>query len=134
MLRELMVNCISSSKNFQHLNQTPFHSIYLLLVNTLKIYIYIYFIYLFGFPCSSVSKVSDHNAGDPGSISGFGRSPGKGNSSPLQYSCLENDMDREAWPATVYGVARGGHNQAHSTRSSSWRAGSLVEPRRIFFS
>ena len=46
MLRELMVNCISSSKNFQHLNQTPFHSIYLLLVNTLKIYIYIFILFI----------------------------------------------------------------------------------------
>ena len=37
------------------------------------------------------------NAGDPGSIPGSGRSPGEGNGNPLQYYCLENPMDREAW-------------------------------------
>ena len=41
-------------------------------------------------------KVSVYNAGDPGSIPGSGRSPGEGNSNPLQYSCLENPMDGEA--------------------------------------
>ena len=40
------------------------------------------------------------NAGDPGSIPGSGKSPGEGNGYPLQYSCLENSMDREAWQAT----------------------------------
>ena len=44
------------------------------------------------------------NAGDVGSILGSGRSPGEGNSNPLQYSCLENPMDRGAWWATVHGV------------------------------
>ena len=42
-------------------------------------------------------KASVCNAGDPGSIPGLGRFPGEGNGSPLQYSCLENPMDREAW-------------------------------------
>ena len=45
------------------------------------------------------------NIGDPGSIPGSGRSPGGGNGNPLQYSCLENPMDRGAWRATVHGVA-----------------------------
>ena len=45
-----------------------------------------------------------YNAGDPGSTPGSGRSPGEGNSNPLQYSCLENPMDRRAWWATVHGV------------------------------
>ena len=45
------------------------------------------------------------NAGDPGSIPGSGRSPGGGNGNPLQYSCLENPIDRGAWWATVPGVA-----------------------------
>ena len=45
------------------------------------------------------------NAGDMGSIIGSGRSPGEGNGNPLQYSCLGNVMDREAWQGTVYGVA-----------------------------
>ena len=48
------------------------------------------------FPGGSDSKASAHNAGDPGSFPGLGRSPGKGNSNPLQYSCLENPMDRGA--------------------------------------
>ena len=42
-------------------------------------------------------KASAYNAGDPGSIPGLGRSPGEGNGNPLQYSCLENAMDRTAW-------------------------------------
>ena len=53
-----------------------------------------------GFPGSSDSKESACSAGDPGSITGRGRSPGEGNSNPLQYSCLENSMDRGAWWAT----------------------------------
>ena len=43
---------------------------------------------------------------DPGSIPGSGRSPGGGNGNPLQYSCLENPMDRGAWQATVHGVTK----------------------------
>ena len=58
------------------------------------------------FSGGSDSKVSAYNAGDPGSIPGSGRSPGEGNSNPLQYSCLENPMDGEAWLATVHGVAQ----------------------------
>ena len=50
-----------------------------------------------GFPGGSEGKASACNAGDLGSIPGSGRSPGEGNSNPLQYSCLENPMDREAW-------------------------------------
>ena len=49
------------------------------------------------------------NAGDirgVGSIPGWGRSPGVGNGNPLQYSCLENPMDRGTWPATVHGVTK----------------------------
>ena len=65
-----------------------------------------------GFPHSSVGKESDCNAGDPGSIPGLGRYPGEGNGNPLQYSCLENPMDREAWWATVNGITRVGHNLA----------------------
>jgi len=43
--------------------------------------------------------------GDPGSISGSGRSPGERNGNPLRYACLENPTDRQAWQATVHGVA-----------------------------
>ena len=50
---------------------------------------------------------------DPGClIPGLGRSPGEGNGNPLQYSCLENPMDRGAWWATAHGVARVGHDLA----------------------
>ena len=49
---------------------------------------------------------------ETGSIPGSGRSPGDGNGNPLQYSCLENPMDRGTWKATVHGVARIGHNLA----------------------
>ena len=58
------------------------------------------------FPGGSEVKASASNEGDPGSIPGLGRSPGEGNDNPLQYSCLENPMDREAWQATVHGVAK----------------------------
>ena len=44
------------------------------------------------------------NVGDTGSIPGSGKSPGKGNGNTLQYSCLENTMDREVWRAIVHGV------------------------------
>ena len=56
-------------------------------------------------PGSSAGKESACNAGDPGSIPGSGRSPGEGNCYPLQYSGLENSMDRGAWGAIVHGVA-----------------------------
>ena len=46
----------------------------------------------------------------PGSIPRSGRSPGEGNGYPLQYSCLENPMDRGAWWATAHGVAKRGHD------------------------
>ena len=59
-----------------------------------------------GFPGGSDSKSSAHNAGDPGSIPGLGRSPGEGNGNPLQYSCLENSMDGGAQWATVHGVTK----------------------------
>ena len=50
------------------------------------------------------------NTGDAGSIPGLGRSPGDRNGNPLQYSCLENTMDRGTWWAIVLGVARVGHS------------------------
>ena len=61
-----------------------------------------------GFPGGSVVKNPPANSdatGDTGSIPGWGRSLGGGNSNPLQYSCLENPRDRGAWQATVCGVA-----------------------------
>ena len=53
------------------------------------------------FPGGSDSKESACNAGDQGSIPGSGRSPGEGHGNPLQYSSLENPVDRGAWRATV---------------------------------
>ena len=59
-----------------------------------------------GFPGGSEGKETACNARDLGSIPGSGRSPGGGKGSPLQYSCLENPMDRGAWRATVHGSQR----------------------------
>ena len=59
-----------------------------------------------GFPGGSDGKEYACSAGDLGSIPGSGRSPGEGNGNPLQYSCLENSMDRGAQQATVHGVAK----------------------------
>ena len=58
------------------------------------------------FPDSSVGKESACNAGDPSSIPGLGRSPGKGIGYPLQNSCLENFMGREAWQLTVHRITK----------------------------
>ena len=59
-----------------------------------------------GFPGDSVVENPPASAGDIGSIPGSGRSPGEGNGNPLKYSCLENPMDRGAWWAIVYVVAK----------------------------
>ena len=56
--------------------------------------------------CGSVGKESTCSVGDLGSIPGLGRPPGEGNGYPLQYSCLENYMDRGAWRAIVPGIAK----------------------------
>ena len=59
-----------------------------------------------GFPSGSDGKESACSAGDPGSIPGSGSSPGEGNSNLLQYSHLENPMEREVWRATVHGFTK----------------------------
>ena len=69
-------------------------------------YFFIVVKYTGGFPCGSAVKNPPANAGDAGSIPRSGRSPGKGTGNPLQYSCLENSMDRAAWRATLHGVAK----------------------------
>ena len=67
------------------------------------------------YPCEGLrqwlsGKESACNAGDLGSVPGWGKSPGGGHSNPLQYSCLENPMDRGAWRAAVHGVVQSGRN------------------------
>ena len=61
---------------------------------------------MLGFPGVSMIKNLPASVGDVGSIPGLGRSPGKGNSNPLQYSCLGNPMGREACWASVHGVVK----------------------------
>ena len=67
-----------------------------------------------GFPGGSELKASACNAGDLGSIPGSGRSPGDGNGNPLEYSCLENSVDRGAWRTAIHGVVK---NQTELTFS-----------------
>ena len=68
------------------------------------------YIHVGGFPGGSDSKESACNSGYWGLIPGLGKSSEEGNGNLLQYSCLENPMDRGAWQATVHGVARVGHD------------------------
>ena len=62
------------------------------------------------FPGGSDGNESTHNARDPGSVPGSGRSPGEGNCNPLQYSCLGNPKDSGDWWSPVHGAARVGHD------------------------
>ena len=86
----------------------------LLVVPALKIYIMeLYNTYHFvsgfssqDFPRSSVGKASARNAGNLGSISGLGSPPGEGNGNPLQYSYLENPLDKGPWQVTVHGITK----------------------------
>ena len=59
-----------------------------------------------GFSGVSVIKNPPANTGDVGSIPGSGRSPGEGNGNPLQYSCLENPIDRRDWYAIIHWIAK----------------------------
>ena len=84
----------------------------------------------------SLRRVRPDNAGDVGSIPGLGRSPGGGHGNPLQYSCLENPIDRGAWQATVHGVAKsqtGLSNLAHAMYLSTPFLLGLAKPSVIAF-
>ena len=70
-------------------------------------------------------KASACPGGDLSSIPGLGTSPGEGNGNPLQFSCLENPMDRRGWQAAVYGFTRIGHDWRLSTQYMSIESGML---------
>ena len=75
-----------------------------------------------GFPGGSDGNESACNARDLGSIPGLGRSPGGGQGNPLQYSCLENPLDRGAWRATVHRVTQSWTRSDLAHTHSSWIA------------
>ena len=88
-------------------------SLCIICIYFLKILTIICFHYLIesvGFPGGSNGKAPACSAGDLGSTPGLGRSPGEGNDNPLQYSCLENSLDREAGRLQSMGSQRGGHD------------------------
>ena len=62
--------------------------------------------HVYSLPGGLVGKEPTGNARDPGSIAGMGRSPGGRHGNPLQYSCLENPMDRGEWQATAHGIPK----------------------------
>ena len=80
------------------------------------------------FPGGSNIKVSAYNSGDPGLVPGLGRSSGDGNGNPLQYSCLENPMDRGAQQATIHGVAKSQTQLSNLTFfiGSHWSSNSVL--------
>ena len=90
-----------------------------------------------GFPDGSVGKELAYNVGDQGSFSGSGRYPGKENGNPLQYSCLENPLDRGAWRATVHGVAKNQHDlaikqQQYDQNPHFWKVNFGIQFKTIF--
>ena len=89
--------------------------------------------YYRGFPGGSDCKKSTCDVGDLSFIPGWGRSPGRGNGYPLQYSCLEMPMERGAWWATVHGVAKSRSLLSDSVQHSAWQdvAFLFVQPHLI---
>ena len=85
------------------------------------------------FPGDSDNKESACNAGDPGSVPGWGRSPGEGNGYPLPYSCLENPMDRGAWQATFHGVAKSRAQLSDYHKWPSLAAAHLGQPTQVSY-
>ena len=100
-------NCITKSSNIWHRAECYTHFISVMRVGL-------------HFPDSSSSKESTCNTEDEGLIPGSGRSPGGGNGNPLQYSWLENPMDRGAWWAIVHGVAKSQTPLSDWTRTRSF--------------
>ena len=84
------------------------------------------------FPDSSEDKASACHAGDQGLIPWLGRSPGEGNGNPLQYSCLENPMDRGAWPATVHGVTKSQTRLSEFTSLLHFKAFDCVDHNKLW--
>ena len=80
-----------------------------------------------GFPGGSVVKNLPANTGDTDLIPGSGRSPGGRNGNPLQYSCLENPIDRGAWWATVHGVTKS------QTWLRNWTTKTIISKLRKWF-
>ena len=74
-----------------------------------------------GFPGGSDGQESACNVGDLGSMTGLGRSPGEGHSNPLQYSCLENPVDRGGWWSTIHGVTE--LDITYQLNSNSYQSG-----------
>jgi hypothetical protein len=89
-------------------------------------------LFLVDFPGGSHGKKSTCNAGDMGSLSGLGRSPGEGNGNSLQYSCLENPMDRKAWQPLVYGVT-GSWTQLNSFTFFIFAYSGILEYSRLLY-
>ena len=85
--------------------QTYFNKNFVKILPTFLLMIFIMTYMYNGFPGGSDSKESACNAGDLGSIPGSGRLPSGRRGNPLQYSCLENPMNRGSWQATVHGIA-----------------------------
>ena len=83
------------------------------------------------FPGGSDSTEYTRNAGDLGLIPGLGRSPGEGHGNPLQYSSLENPMDRGAWQNTVHGVTKSQTQLSDSARLGSEVQLLLASPPRL---
>ena len=81
---------------------------------------------MMGFPGSSDGKESTCNAEDLGSIPALGRSPGGGHGNSLQYSCLENPMNRGAWWTTVHGVTESDMTERLSTGQHSHNGNIII--------
>ena len=77
-----------------------------------------------------MKKTPSANAGDMGSIPGFGRWPGRGNGNPIPYSCPGNPMDRGAWQATAHGVTKESNmtQQLNNNKDKKWVKKKKPEP------